>query len=30
MSDWIGHFGFFRPEVRDTLGEDGADWLLAK
>jgi predicted alpha/beta hydrolase len=26
----IGHFGFFRPEFRDTLWKDGADWLLAK
>jgi predicted alpha/beta hydrolase len=26
----IGHFGFFRPEFRDTLWQDSADWLLAK
>jgi predicted alpha/beta hydrolase len=26
----IGHFGFFRPESRDTLWNDAADWLLAK
>ena len=26
----IGHFGFFRPELRDTLWRDSADWLLAK
>ena len=25
----IGHFGFFRPEHRDTLWRDAADWLLA-
>jgi predicted alpha/beta hydrolase len=25
----IGHFGFFRPEYRETLWEDAADWLLA-
>jgi predicted alpha/beta hydrolase len=24
----IGHFGFFRPEHRDTLWRDAADWLL--
>ena len=23
----IGHFGFFRPEHRDTLWRDSADWL---
>jgi len=23
----IGHFGFFRPEHRDTLWRDAADWL---
>ena len=23
----IGHFGFFRPEMRDTLWRDSADWL---
>jgi predicted alpha/beta hydrolase len=26
----IGHFGFFRPEFRDTLWNDAADWLTAK
>jgi predicted alpha/beta hydrolase len=26
----IGHFGFFRPEFRDTLWQDNADWLTAK
>jgi predicted alpha/beta hydrolase len=26
----IGHFGFFRPEFRDTLWKDSADWLAAK
>jgi predicted alpha/beta hydrolase len=26
----IGHFGFFRPEFRDTLWQDSADWLSAK
>lgn len=25
----IGHFGFFRPEHRDTLWKNAADWLLA-
>jgi predicted alpha/beta hydrolase len=25
----IGHFGFFRPEHRDTLWRDSADWLAA-
>ncbi len=25
----IGHFGFFRPEHRDTLWKDAVDWLLA-
>ncbi len=25
----IGHFGFFRPEHRETLWKDSADWLLA-
>lgn len=25
----IGHFGFFRPEHRETLWNDAADWLLA-
>lgn len=25
----IGHFGFFRPEHRDSLWKDAADWLLA-
>ncbi|MBI3775259.1 MAG: alpha/beta fold hydrolase [Gammaproteobacteria bacterium] len=24
----IGHFGFFRPEVRETLWRPAADWLL--
>ena len=24
----IGHFGFFRPDLRDTLWKDAADWLL--
>jgi predicted alpha/beta hydrolase len=24
----IGHFGFFRPDVRDTLWKPAADWLL--
>ena len=24
----IGHFGFFRPNLRDTLWKDAADWLL--
>jgi predicted alpha/beta hydrolase len=23
----IGHFGFFRPQHRDTLWRDAADWL---
>ena len=23
----IGHFGFFRPDHRDTLWRDAADWL---
>lgn len=23
----IGHFGFFRPEHRDTLWRDAAEWL---
>jgi len=26
----IGHFGFFRPEFRDTLWKEAADWLAAK
>ena len=26
----IGHFGFFRPEFRDTLWKDAGDWVLAK
>lgn len=26
----IGHFGFFRPEFRDTLWKDAAEWLMAK
>ena len=26
----IGHFGFFRPEFRDTLWRDAADWMTAK
>jgi predicted alpha/beta hydrolase len=26
----IGHFGFFRPEFRDTLWKESADWLAAK
>jgi predicted alpha/beta hydrolase len=26
----IGHFGFFRPEFRETLWKDAADWLAAK
>jgi predicted alpha/beta hydrolase len=25
----IGHFGFFRPDVRDTLWKPAADWLLS-
>jgi predicted alpha/beta hydrolase len=25
----IGHFGFFRPEHRDTLWRGGAEWLEA-
>jgi predicted alpha/beta hydrolase len=25
----IGHFGFFRPDHRDTLWKKAADWLLA-
>lgn len=25
----IGHFGFFRPEHRESLWKDAADWLLA-
>jgi predicted alpha/beta hydrolase len=25
----IGHFGFFRPEHRDTLWREAADWLAA-
>ena len=28
--DKIGHFGFFRPEFRETLWKDSADWLLVK
>lgn len=28
--DKIGHFGFFRPEFRETLWQDSADWLLVK
>jgi predicted alpha/beta hydrolase len=24
----IGHFGFFRPEMRETLWRQAADWLL--
>jgi predicted alpha/beta hydrolase len=24
----IGHFGFFRPDLRDTLWKPAADWLL--
>jgi predicted alpha/beta hydrolase len=27
--DKIGHFGFFRPEHRDTLWREAADWLEA-
>lgn len=27
--DRIGHFGFFRPEHRDTLWREAADWLAA-
>jgi predicted alpha/beta hydrolase len=26
----IGHFGFFRPEFRETLWKQAADWLTAK
>jgi predicted alpha/beta hydrolase len=26
----IGHFGFFRPEHRDTLWRDAADWLAGE
>lgn len=26
----IGHFGFFRAEMRDTLWQPAADWLLGK
>ena len=26
----IGHFGFFRPEFRETLWKDAAEWLMAK
>jgi predicted alpha/beta hydrolase len=26
----IGHFGFFRPELRETLWPRAADWLLAR
>jgi predicted alpha/beta hydrolase len=26
----IGHFGFFRPEHRETLWRDAADWLLQR
>jgi predicted alpha/beta hydrolase len=26
----IGHFGFFRPEHRDTLWRDAAEWLQAE
>jgi predicted alpha/beta hydrolase len=25
----IGHFGFFRPEHRDTLWRGGAEWIEA-
>jgi predicted alpha/beta hydrolase len=28
-ADEIGHLGFFRPENRDRLWKDSADWLLA-
>jgi predicted alpha/beta hydrolase len=28
-ADKIGHLGFFRPENRDRLWKDAADWLLA-
>jgi hypothetical protein len=24
----IGHFGFFRPDVRDTLWKPAAQWLV--
>jgi predicted alpha/beta hydrolase len=24
----IGHFGFFRPDLRDTLWQAAADWLF--
>jgi predicted alpha/beta hydrolase len=26
----LGHFGFFRPDVRDTLWKPAADWLLGR
>ena len=26
----IGHFGFFRPEHRETLWKDATDWMLMK
>jgi predicted alpha/beta hydrolase len=26
----IGHFGFFRPEHRDTLWRDAAEWLMQR
>ena len=26
----IGHFGFFRPEHRDTLWRGAAEWLQAE
>jgi predicted alpha/beta hydrolase len=26
----IGHFGFFRPEHRDTLWRGMAEWMLAE
>jgi predicted alpha/beta hydrolase len=26
----IGHFGFFRPEFRETMWKNAADWLSAK
>lgn len=26
----IGHFGFFRPDFRETLWTDAADWLFAE
>jgi hypothetical protein len=29
MVDLIGHFGFFKPEHRDTLWRGAAEWIEA-